>query len=545
MRAHETDREASRERPIESLRNAPYWAISALLHLILLLVLGAYVMYVPSAVERTGGVIIRTQATHPLPPETPGIDPQKPEVDLPDELKDVLREQLTAEPRVDIPRGTDLDNLADKNLDGEFQIDALGVGPGGAGPYGERDRVGRAQADGGPKVPGGDSVRLALEWLRLHQNEDGSWSSRDFTARCDKEKGICKNKGKGTNDGRGFASHDVGVTALAILAFTGRGDTHVAGAYQDVVGRAMRWLKSRQVVEGDPDDRGRYGWPEVRIREWKPAPGADPYEARFDEQWIYDHALATMAMAELLLLTQDSIGLDKSVGLAADLCLRAQNDGYGWRYGIKPGDNDTSVTGWMILALKACKYAAPRGIAPERLERSFRDALEWFRRATSAAGITGYRAPGDEGSRLAGIYPEPYPFSKGPSCMTAVAVLCRLFSGEKRNDPVIRKGVGILLREKPVWQEAAGARPSRVNLYYWYYATYALFQFGGLPWKEWNEKMLDALIPSQRTDGCERGSWDPVCEWGAAGGRVYATALGAMTLEVYYRYRRAQEGKGF
>ena len=45
----------------------------------------------------------------------------------------------------------------------------------------------------------------------------------------------------------------------------------------------------------------------------------------------------------------------------------------------------------------------------------------------------------------------------------------------------------------------------------------------------------------QRRAGCEDGSWDPVGEWGAAGGRVYSTAICAMTLEVYYRYLRVSE----
>jgi hypothetical protein len=40
------------------------------------------------------------------------------------------------------------------------------------------------------------------------------------------------------------------------------------------------------------------------------------------------------------------------------------------------------------------------------------------------------------------------------------------------------------------------------------------------------------------------GSWDPIGEWGISGGRVYSTALGAMTLEVYYRFERQQEGIG-
>ena len=53
--------------------------------------------------------------------------------------------------------------------------------------------------------------------------------------------------------------------------------------------------------------------------------------------------------------------------------------------------------------------------------------------------------------------------------------------------------------------------------------------------------MQEALLKSQRQGLiCEDGSWDPIDEWGPAGGRVYSTALGAMTFEVYYRFRRIQ-----
>jgi hypothetical protein len=83
-------------------------------------------------------------------------------------------------------------------------------------------------------------------------------------------------------------------------------------------------------------------------------------------------------------------------------------------------------------------------------------------------------------------------------------------------------------------------------MYHWYYGSYAMFQFGGSAWKTWNESMIKALLNSQRQGViCEDGSWDPIDEWGAAGGRVYSTALGAMTLEVYYRFRRAQQSEGF
>jgi hypothetical protein len=50
-----------------------------------------------------------------------------------------------------------------------------------------------------------------------------------------------------------------------------------------------------------------------------------------------------------------------------------------------------------------------------------------------------------------------------------------------------------------------------------------------------------ALLGNQRLDGrpCSfQGSWDAVDPWGTDGGRVYATALGALMLSVYNRYER-------
>ena len=128
--------------------------------------------------------------------------------------------------------------------------------------------------------------------------------------------------------------------------------------------------------------------------------------------------------------------------------------------------------------------------------------------------------------------------------MTAVGVLCRLFAGESRTDPTIKRGVDILMQETPRWLEQDGRRLSRINMYHWYYASYAMFQFGGGLWKKWNTDLIAALKGSQRQKVDpetkqpldEDGSWDPIGEWGLAGGRVYATAIGALTLLAPGRY---------
>jgi hypothetical protein len=126
--------------------------------------------------------------------------------------------------------------------------------------------------------------------------------------------------------------------------------------------------------------------------------------------------------------------------------------------------------------------------------------------------------------------------------MTAVGMLCRIFIDKKQSDPVLPKSAKILTDDLPRYDPKA-SRPT-VDYYYWYYASLALFQYDGPDgqhWKKWNSAMLAALCPTQHTqsDGCQEGSWETVAtdRWGYAGGRVYATAINVLTLEVYYRYK--------
>ena len=61
---------------------------------------------------------------------------------------------------------------------------------------------------------------------------------------------------------------------------------------------------------------------------------------------------------------------------------------------------------------------------------------------------------------------------------------------------------------------------------------------GGDSWQEWNPAMRDLLIDLQATEGHESGSWAPPGGHDFSGGRIYATSLALLTLEVYYRHKR-------
>lgn len=542
-------------------KNAPWWAISATLHLAVLLLIGGLVLAEAREEKKVRGMIAAIRrppqkmpddrTTPPGETVTPRIPGRKSKVPPVTRLRP---EPLTP----DIPKGTSEKNLSDTELAGRFAVDTIGLSGGRAGRFGDLYGHG-APAPGDGSQGTGDALYRALDWLRRHQGPDGSWSCHDFLKQCDSRHGPCRihpaNRVPWGDEGRGWKEHDIGVTALAVLAFTGSGHTHFLSAhppFRETLRRAASFLESVQIRgTGDPRYDGCF-----RLRETIPSDSSKETQVDEELEWMYDHSIATMAAAELLALTGD-FQLGRCVEDATRFCLRAQTPGSGWRYSVRSTVPDTSVTGWMVLALKTVKTCLHLGfvndVKEEELEQAFRGALAWLDAVTSeATGITGYQAPGDQGSvlrELASIA-DGYPFSKEPSCMTAVGVLCRLFAGERRSSPAVKRGVEVLMAQLPLWRPRRGKALSTINFYYWYYGTLALFQHGSSKWEQWNESMKRALIDSQRwskasPEACETGSWDPICEWGPAGGRVYATAMGALTLEVYWRYKRAREGAGF
>ncbi len=79
------------------------------------------------------------------------------------------------------------------------------------------------------------------------------------------------------------------------------------------------------------------------------------------------------------------------------------------------------------------------------------------------------------------------------------------------------------------------------NIYYWYYATQMIHNYGGPKWEQWNGYVRDNLVRMQVINKeCDKGSWDPLYpsmdRWARIAGRLYVTSLSVLTLEVYYRY---------
>lgn len=334
-----------------------------------------------------------------------------------------------------------------------------------------------AAAERGGSVRTEQAVQAALAWLAAAQEADGRWDAARHGA------GRARQSG-GQHQGSVGAQSDHGVTGLALLAFLGAGSTHRTGAHARQVESGLRFLLSRQRADGS-------------------LAGAAEFFAA-----LYCHGMATLALAECTALTADESlrpALDRAV--RHTLAMQHPFTG-GWRYAA--GDRgDTSQLGWQVMVLTSGRQAGIGGLEPaEARARTFLQSVSSGR----AGGLAAYRA--GERPNMA---------------MTAEALVCRMLLGMPVDHPAATEALTMI----------GGSLPDRArpNAYAWYYATLASFHAGGPQWEQWNAALQAALLPLQRRDGdVLAGSWDPDPVWGMHGGRVYATALAAMTLEVYYRH---------
>ena len=390
-----------------------------------------------------------------------------------------------------IPRGTSFDELHDKNLDSTSVVDAYGIGGGQAGDYGQRWGKGSLAREGGS--PGTENcVMSGLRWPALHQDSDGKWDCDNFMRNC--KDTACT--------GAGLPEYDVMVTSLSELAFLGNGHTQRVGQHKKTVKKALEWLISQQ--QGDGSMGKNYG--------------------RF---WILNHATATQALCEAYAMTRDA-RLQSPAQRAVDFLLSAKSPGSGWGFNVRSGPNSLA-TGWAILSLKAAKVA--KLTVPDE---AFADALKFFDSVTDQRGWTYFEKVGEADPDFLSNASQ---FDTLPE-WTAVSALCRILCGQPRTEANVLRGVDILMQNPPIWDKP---NCKKVNMHYWYWGTNALFQYGGEKWQKWNEAMKKALLDTQRIGGCADGSWDPVDKWGMIGGRVFATAINCLALEVYYRYARQSQ----
>jgi len=491
----------------------PWILVAVLVHVAVLLAVYVWMPGVGPPPEEVTTVTIAVASNPFDAPPIPLVVPPTPDepIEQPPLIEPELPEPILPEPdAVEEPS-------ADLSAGGpavESVSDSPGpvapAGPGGA--YANRGGPGKDVAlqsyGGGSETE--SAVEAGLKWLAAHQSRDGAWDRRHFDEQCP-ELDVCRETAvswPGTDA-------KPAVTGLALLAFLGAGHTHHSGDYREVVARGLHLLLSRQ------DATGCFGPP--------------------DRMQLYNDAIATLALAEAYALTHDPV-LAPSVRSGVYHLVASQQSCGGWDYtsDMTTGRCDLSITGWVVMALKS---ASAVGVAiPDRTVCGIADMMAVH---TDVDGQVFYanKGIGTVTDRLAGTLTRRY----GPA-MTAVGALVRQLLGWRRNSSILRAQTQLMLGELPDVARLRGGDPTGLHSeYYWYYGTLAVFNQGDPAWPVWNRAIRDALLRTQDRSispiGLRRhsyGSWPAFGQgwgkWGRAGSKVYSTALGVLSLEVYYRY---------
>lgn len=149
-----------------------------------------------------------------------------------------------------------------------------------------------------------EAVVKALEWLKKHQEPDGSWAHV------------------------GSAKNPASMTGLALLCFLAHGETPATSErYGPTVDRAIKWLVSKQKADGSFDQNS------------------------------YANGIVVYALSEAYALTRiPTLRTAMENGIA--VVVQGIQDTGAFTYGYaKNGRRDTSVAGWQAQAMKAAYIA--------------------------------------------------------------------------------------------------------------------------------------------------------------------------------------------
>ncbi len=464
------------------LRESPSWLTSLIVHLIVLLVLGLWMLPVPVK-EIIGSLSVNPSELSEEPVEElieEEIEQLEVEAeslpDVPQPVTDNVAPVPDFSPSTEMEAAAvqvELSDLGETTAPKNDLLQAVGSVSGtGLSGRGKQARAALVKQGGG-NAASEQAVALGLAWLAEHQLPDGSWCFDHRGGLC---QGRCPHPGE-------LAQMTNGATALGLLPFLGAGQTHLEGQYKKNVAAGLHYLVRKMKVSakgGNLQDPGH---------------------------GMYSHGLAAIALCEAYGMTQDK-GLAGPAQAAATFCATGQDPVLGgWIYGHggRPG-NDTSVAGWQIMALKSAHMGYLQ-VPPIVVQRaySFLDSVQ-----ANGGSTYGYRSPGSG------------------QATTAVGLLCRMYLGWKQDNPALEAGT----------QKIAAWGPHPQNMYYNYYAMQVMFQHTegeGEMWKKWNTKLRDQLVATQAKEGHAKGSWNN-CRFAKQGGRLYCTAMSCMTLEVYYRH---------
>ena len=295
-------------------RNVGEWlagpAGAAVVHLLLVLALLLLVDFSPRPDKpETYEVAYIDPVEQIIDPAPPPLDPFEnvpPEPSVFDPAMQVLNPEPEAPPPIEIFTQDTASDLPDLGVPPAFGAVVIENLPAGAMHQRMGDRRHEAgEAYGGPwAVPAEQAVVRALEWLRVHQQANGSWGAHDPEA----------------------------LSGLAVLTFLAHGETTASERYGETVKRALQYLLARQNAAG-------------------------AFANTDTTAGTYAQAICVYALGEAYGMTRIA-ALKPALEQGAQVLIDGQQAGGGFDYRFAKADRrDTSLGGWCSQALKAAFIA--------------------------------------------------------------------------------------------------------------------------------------------------------------------------------------------
>jgi hypothetical protein len=262
------------------------------------------------------------------------------------------------------------------------------------------------------------AIDLGLKWLEKNQGSDGSWGT----------------------------ANNVGISALALIAYMTRGNLPGVEPYGKVMDRGLDFM----------------------LKQSKASPSG------YLGSSMYEHGLATLALSELWGQTDRDDEVKKALKAAVDVILRSQNRAGGWRYNPRPADADISVTVMQTIALASAKHAGI--VVPDTTIKAAIAYVKALRDPRS--GGFGYDGPGQAG------------FAR-----TAAGVFALMTCGEGKSDEA-ESGLAYLLSYK-----ASKFQAVEYYMYAHYYACLVMHRLEDEKFNTWYTQVRTALLKKQAKDG--------------------------------------------
>ena len=294
-------------------------------------------------------------------------------------------------------------------------------------------------------------IQGGLKYLASKQRIDGSWSLKE-----------------------GHMGHPVAITGYALLAFMSAGNLPHEGEYAKNVAAGMQFL----LDSAQPDGL---------------------YRGVSSSQYMYNHGIATIALAELY-GESHAPALRTKLQRAVDVILKAQNPTGGWRYTPESRDADISVTVLQAVALRAAQDAG-LSIPQEAIAK----AIGYVNSCYNANKKGFSYQPGTEPG-----------FARTAAAIYSLQVL------GKYDDPHVKAGSEFLAEtnEHSHWS------------YGNYYAAPAQYMIGGDTWRTWYAHISELLIKSAKREG-DMVYWDAGAD-PSTPGAVFSTAVFVHVLAMPY-----------